>query len=90
MASKERELLEEIANGTMSWGPSDTSFAAHEKFKAELPELTDALDWLVSEDYIGGYDDSHTESYTGKGYHDRVLITGGLTFKGQDRSTWPD
>jgi hypothetical protein len=74
----------------MSWGPSDTSLPSHEEFKADLPAFTDALDWLVSEDYIGGYDDSHTESYTDKVYHDRVIITGGLTCKGQDQSTWPE
>jgi hypothetical protein len=90
MPSKEREVLEQIANGRMSWAPDGTNEADYEKFEAELTDLTDALDWLVSNDYIGGYDDSHTESHTRNRYRDRVLITAGLTFKGQDRSTWPN
>ena len=85
--SKQRQILEQISNGKMSWAPAGMTDSDYQHFEAELPDLTDALDWLVSEDYIGGYNASHTESFTGNNYHDRVLITGGLTFKGQDRTS---
>ena len=90
MPSKERELLEQIKNGKTSWSPRDATIESYERFKAELADLTDTLDSLVSESYIGGYDVSHTESHTGKRYHDSVRITHGLTLKGQDRTQWPD
>ncbi len=35
MASKERELLEQIRTGKMSWGPADAHCEALERFQAE-------------------------------------------------------
>jgi hypothetical protein len=90
MPSKERELLEEISNGKMSWGPSDHTEAADERFdKVEATQITNALDNLIADDFIGDYS-THRESYNGKRRTDRILITKGLTFNGQDKSQWPE
>lgn len=90
MASRERELLQEISNGKMSWGPLETSEAARERFdKIEAPQVTDTLDNLIADDFIGDYT-THQESYSGKSRTDRILITKGLTLKGQDQSQWPE
>lgn len=86
--SKERELLERISQREMAFGPRDNTPLASEQFQAEAQEIIDSLNWLVAEDFIGGYE-PHEESHT-KGDIDRILITGGLTFKGQDKSQWPD
>lgn len=48
----------------------------------------DSLDRLIALGFIGNYR-AHVESYTGKRRIDRILITEGLTFKGQDKSSWP-
>lgn len=88
--SRERDMLEEISNGKMSWGPADNSEEALDRFDAvEAPEITDTLDSLISDDYLGDYR-THQESYSGKQRTDRILITEGLTEKGQDRNLWPD
>jgi hypothetical protein len=90
MPSKERELLEQISNGKMSWGPSDNSEAARERFDAvEVEVLMEVLDKLIADDFIGNYK-THNESHSGKGRVDRVHITQGLTFKGQDKTQWPE
>lgn len=90
MPSRERELLEEISNGKLSWGPADNAEEARERFdKVEAPEITDTLDNLIDDDFIGDYT-THKESYSGKSRTDRILITNGLTFKGQDKSQWPE
>ena len=90
MASKEHQLLEQIFNGKISWGPTDTSENAREYFdQVQCPELIETLDLLVANDFIGDYT-THEESHSGKRRIDRVHITKGLTFKGQDKSEWPD
>jgi hypothetical protein len=90
MASREREALEEISNGRTTWAPKDTSEAARESFdKVEATESMEVLDRLIAADFIGDYT-THEESHSGKRRLDRILITKGLTFKGQDKSQWPD
>lgn len=89
MASKERELLEQISNGTTSWGPTDNSNEALERFQSVAEDLKDTLASLQLDDFIGDYDD-HTESWSGGRNIDRVYIKSGLTLKGQDRNQWPD
>ena len=79
MASKERELLEQISNGTMSWGPTDNSIEALERFQSVAEDLKDTLENLQLDDFIGNYDE-HPESWSGHRYIDRVYIKGGLTF----------
>jgi hypothetical protein len=90
MASKERQLLEEISNGKTTWAPPDTTEEARERFdQVEADNLTAILDRLIAGDFIGGYI-THKESYSSKHRIDRVLVNKGLTFKGQDKSQWPD
>lgn len=90
MASRQWEVLEQISSGKMTWAPKDTSEAARESFdKIEGPELIDILNRLKAHDFIGDYI-THRESTSGKRRMDRVLITKGLTLKGQDKSQWPD
>ena len=90
MGSRERELLEEISNGKMSWGPSDNTEASCERFdKVEAPQITDTLDNLIADDFVGDYT-THQESHSGKSRTDRILITRGLCLKGQDKSQWPE
>ncbi len=90
MASREREVLEEINSGRTTWAPKDNSDAGRERFhKVEVPELMEVLDTLIDDDFIGGYT-THQESHSGKRRLDRVLMTKGLTFKGQDKSQWPE
>ena len=48
-----------------------------------------AVTSLKLDDFIGDYDE-HTESWSGGRHIDRVYIKGGLTFKGQDKSQWPE
>lgn len=88
MASRERELLEEISNGKTTWGPVDNSPDAHERFQAEAKDLMEILDGLIANRFIGKYI-SKRESYSGKRHIVRVLITKGLTFKGQNKDEWP-
>jgi hypothetical protein len=87
--SKERELLERISTGETVWGPTDNSLDSLERFDAEARDLMDRLDDLITAGLIGNYR-AHVESYTGKRLIDRLLITEGLTSKGQDKSQWPD
>lgn len=61
---------------------------AAEKFDKDARYLMDSLDRLIALGFIGNYR-AHVESYTGKRRIDRILITEGLTFKGQDKSSWP-
>lgn len=86
--SLQREVLEWISDGKRIWAPTDNSDEALGKINLEARLLIDALDRLVRQGFIGNYR-AHVESYTGKRLIDRILITDGLTFKGQDRSTWP-
>jgi hypothetical protein len=89
MASKERQLLEEISDGKTTWAPADTSEENRERFdQVEAVKLTAILDRLIADDFVGGYI-THKESYSGKRRIDRVLVNKGLTFKGQDKSQWP-
>jgi hypothetical protein len=88
MASRERQVLEQISTGKMTWGPADNSDDAHERFQAEAKELMRVLDRLVATGFIGKYT-SKTESYSGKRHLVRIAITHGLTFKGQDKNQWP-
>jgi hypothetical protein len=89
MASKERELLEEISNDKLSWGAADNSLQTLERFQSIAEDLKDTLASLQADDFIGDSDD-HTESWSGRHYIDRVYVKSGLTFKGQDKSQWPD
>jgi hypothetical protein len=90
MASKERQLLEEISNGKTTWAPADNTEEARERFdQVEADNLMAILNNLIAGDFIGGYT-THKESYSGKRRIDRVLVNKGFTFKGQDKSQWPD
>jgi hypothetical protein len=89
MASRERGVLEQINNGKMSWGPSDNSPEAHERFQAEAEDLLEILDGLIAGDFIGDYTFKR-ESYSSNRHIVRVHVTKGLTFKGQDKSQWPE
>ena len=86
---KERELLERISIGETVWAPVDNSEDSLQRFDAEARDLMDTLDNLIHAGLIGNYR-AHVESYTGKRLIDRLLITEGLTFQGQDKSQWPD
>jgi len=89
MPSKERELLERISNGEMSFGPKDQSGEALERFQVEAESIMEELDWLIANGFIGDYR-PHNESHTSERFIDRILITEGLTFKGQDKKQWPE
>ena len=88
--SKARELLERIAKGEISFGPSDRTEAALKSLQSEAEEIKEALDWLIDEGFLGAYK-THPITYAGDGtWIDLILIKGELTRKGQDRSQWPD
>ena len=89
MASKERELLEKISNGEMSWGPENGSREALERFQVEAEDLKATLASLRASDFIGDYSE-HSEQWSGHRNIDRIYIKGGLTLKGQDREQWPE
>jgi hypothetical protein len=86
--SKERELLERIYSGEMSFGPQDNTPRALKQFQFDAENLMETLDWLRTNDYIGNYQPQRES--TSAGNIDRVLITAGLTLKGQNKSKWPD
>ena len=86
--SKERKVLEYISAGNLAWAPADNSEDAADGFDKEARRLIDSLDRLIAQGFIRNYR-AHVESHSGKRRIDRVLITEGLTFKGQDKSTWP-
>jgi hypothetical protein len=87
--SVEREILEYISAGNLAWAPADNSDEAADHFNEKARRLMESLDRLIGHGFIGNYR-AHVESYSGKRRIDRILITEGLTFKGQDRSTWPE
>jgi hypothetical protein len=89
MASKERELLEQIGSGKMRWGPVDRSTEARERFQSEAEDLMEILDNLITDGFIGDYTFKR-ESYSGNQHIVRVAVKEGLTLKGQDRREWPD
>jgi hypothetical protein len=69
--------------------PADDTEEARERFdQIEADDLTETLDSLIADDFIGEYT-THEETFSGKRRIDGVLITKGLTFKGQDKEQWP-
>ena len=88
MTSRARQVLEQISKGKTTWGPADNSAEAHERFQSEAEDLMEILDNLKAYDFIGDYTFKR-ESYSGKRHIVRVLITKGLTFRGQDENQWP-
>ena len=92
MPSKERQLLDQISKGKMSWGmesPADNTERWLKAFQFEAEDLKDVLANLKADGLIGDYGE-HTESSTGHGHITKVYIKAGLTLEGQDKSQWPE
>ena len=77
-----KELLRRISKGQMSFGPDPDApnhKAELKRFQGEAGRIMNTLDRLAWAHIIGGY----TTHRAGRAI-DRVLITSGLTFEGQD------
>ena len=70
-------------------GTNRQSIEALERFQSVAEDLKHTLASLQLDDFIGDCDD-HAESWSGGRHIDRVYIKSGLTFKGQDKTQWPE